>query len=598
MIVDWTAGYVDQGFRQQAEHNRARRLQNRQAIQQYMSDAATQGREVTPDEIAKYAEEISGGSNWLTRAFPAQNFSQSMIEQQNRRAQEQRTMQSAQALQAQALEQKSIGSLVLSEIQSGTADDKIPEKLAEKGLSPEVLARHNVSGLVNNVKQAAVAELIQSPQFKLVQNEEQLNEILKSQPAGLRDITKQLGLDAIRQRQAEEGNVVLQRVRLYEGDGVGLMGLSDSQLLQRADNLVKSATGRADQHHVAATVDFLRTLRDQATQAKQLREAQQSAERGDRRTNLLLKFAGDPTIQSMIANGDRDGAVNFIRTLAPNEISDADVFVDQLRPIVARKNYSTAMQGALKQATDEVRASRGRINTSVSASLQAASTDKTKDVLQAINKIVTAENSDIYVPPGMEDAFGEQVAALAKRSNQPNEILSGALAAVGGARMPVENAIQKRANEIIVQTYPIEPGTRFNDWASRAQDQITRIVEQAKADPKRGATSAAALRRALETAERNPYFFDNPAAAQAGISQLRMMLNQAMASVETSTTTGQSQPGMVTLDPRQPPIPMDQAKRILEHLRNQAAGMPRSSERARVLENIRMLEDRIAAARR
>lgn len=592
-MIDYGAGAGDLAFHQQLEHNRARRLQNRQAIQQYMADAAAQGREVTPDEIARFAEDISGGSNWLERAFPARNFSQAMIDAQNRRAQEQRVQQSAQALQAQAMEQKSIGSLVLSQIQSGIADDKIPEKLAEQGLSPEVLSRHNVPGLINSVKQAAVAELIQSPQFKLLQNEEQLDEILKTQPAGLREILRPLGMDAIRQRQAEEGNLVLQRVRLYEGDGMGLIGLNDSQLLQRAENLVKTATGRSDQYHIASTVDFLRTLRDQAIKAQTMRQEQQNTQRTDRRTNLLLKFAGDPTIQSMIANGDRNGAVNFIRTLAGDEIRDADVFVDQLRPIVARNQYNAAMQTALKQATDEERATRGRVNTAVGASLQAASTDKTKDVLQAINRIVTAQDSDIYVPPGMEDVFGQKVAELAKRSNQPNEILAAALAAVGGARMPIENAIQKRANEIVMQKYPVEPGTRFMEWSSRAEDQINRIAEQMTADPNRAASAAAALRRALEVVERNPYFFDDPAAARAGAAQLRLLLRQTMSSAESG---GQSAPGMVTLDPRNPPIPMDQAKRILEHLRNQAAGMPMSSERARIMDNIRMIEQRIAAA--
>lgn len=221
------------GARSQEDRIVGKRAANREALQKFLDSRAQMGATVTPEEAMRYATELTNGGS-LIYGFAPDLVNQSLIEDQNRRAQLTQESQARDMLANMTSQEQSLGQLI-----PFTDDDPLTmvTQLGQKNPQLKPLLERSadkIPEMIRRKEQEAVSRAIQDPMFAAEATPENIKDLFPGYNTRVYDeLKKRAGYVTDQRNQAITSRFVTQ----FNSNKAGLT-MDDDTFERNLDGLI------------------------------------------------------------------------------------------------------------------------------------------------------------------------------------------------------------------------------------------------------------------------------------------------------------------------------------------------------------------------
>jgi hypothetical protein len=295
------------GSRNQEDRILGKRAANREALQKFMDSRAQMGATVSPEEAMRYATELTNGGS-LIYGFAPDLVSQSLVEDQNRRAQLTQEAQARDMLTNMASQEQSLGQLL-----PFTDDDPLTmvTQLSQKNpqLKP-ILDRSadKIPEMLRRKEQEAIQRAIQDPMFGAEATPENVKDLFPGYNSRVyEELAKRAGYVTEQRNQATTSRFVTQ----FNANKSGLT-MDDDTFERNLDGLIMITAAQTNM---------------KINKGDKLYEDIKNSILGERekfkteKANAALKFKSDlmtqdATFRALAAQGYNKEALDYIKGIA------------------------------------------------------------------------------------------------------------------------------------------------------------------------------------------------------------------------------------------------------------------------------------------
>jgi DNA polymerase III delta prime subunit len=215
MTFDPHLGTTQRAFRESWDRARQRRRENADLFKQMMDQAASEGRDVSPEEVQQKMYELAGNDGWLRGAFPAGKAMQSYIDSTNKRAQATRFQQVLEQVNGEKQKQDAVKAII-SQIGPEADQAKVRDALMKsfgEDLGTQLYTAYgpNLQTWQKELVDAEVQRGLSSPEWEQLDDPADVDAAFAGYSKVARDRLKEFLVSKLQREEDERARAAAQR---------------------------------------------------------------------------------------------------------------------------------------------------------------------------------------------------------------------------------------------------------------------------------------------------------------------------------------------------------------------------------------------------